>query len=134
MVLATTAIAQTISAPTINGIEGQITENTQTSFYQIQPPTSDNLKAYLAQMTMKYGGQYYQLYRVISCESGWNPNAKNPKSTASGVAQFLDSTWNNYCGGNKDNSYDQIRCLVVAWTGGFQSWWQESAPCWSGIN
>ena len=29
-------------------------------------------------------------------ESGFNPNAQNKKSTAYGVAQFLDSTWENY--------------------------------------
>jgi hypothetical protein len=26
-------------------------------------------------------------------ESGWNPNAQNPTSTAYGIPQFLDSTW-----------------------------------------
>jgi hypothetical protein len=30
---------------------------------------------------------------VIWRESNWNPSAKNPSSTASGLAQFLDSTW-----------------------------------------
>lgn len=30
---------------------------------------------------------------IIACESGWDPNAKNPKSTAYGYGQFLDSTW-----------------------------------------
>lgn len=28
-----------------------------------------------------------------SRESGWDPNARNPTSTAYGIAQFLDSTW-----------------------------------------
>lgn len=31
--------------------------------------------------------------RVLVCESQGNPNAKNPRSTASGLAQFLDGTW-----------------------------------------
>jgi hypothetical protein len=31
--------------------------------------------------------------KIINVESGGNPNAKNPKSSASGVGQFLDSTW-----------------------------------------
>lgn len=31
--------------------------------------------------------------RIIGAESGGNPNAQNPKSSASGVGQFLDSTW-----------------------------------------
>lgn len=30
---------------------------------------------------------------IISAESGGNPNATNPKSSASGLGQFIDSTW-----------------------------------------
>lgn len=33
------------------------------------------------------------LDRIIACESGWDPWAKNPRSTASGLAQFLNTTW-----------------------------------------
>jgi hypothetical protein len=31
--------------------------------------------------------------RIISAESGGNPNAKNPMSSATGAGQFIDSTW-----------------------------------------
>lgn len=31
--------------------------------------------------------------KIIGAESGGNPNAKNPNSSASGVGQFTDSTW-----------------------------------------
>jgi hypothetical protein len=30
---------------------------------------------------------------IIGHESGWNPKAQNPTSTASGLAQMIDSTW-----------------------------------------
>jgi len=30
---------------------------------------------------------------IIGVESGGNPNAKNPSSSASGLGQFIDSTW-----------------------------------------
>lgn len=33
---------------------------------------------------------------VINAESGWNPNAQNPTSTAYGLGQFLNSTWKGY--------------------------------------
>jgi hypothetical protein len=45
-----------------------------------------------------YGVSPDLLYRIASCEStgghaGLNTNAKNPTSTAAGLAQALDSTW-----------------------------------------
>jgi len=30
---------------------------------------------------------------IVNKESGWNPEAQNPHSTAYGLMQFLDSTW-----------------------------------------
>lgn len=33
---------------------------------------------------------------IINMESSGNPNAKNPNSTAYGLMQFLDNTWDNY--------------------------------------
>lgn len=35
---------------------------------------------------------------VLRRESGGNPTAQNPHSTASGLWQVLDSTWRNYAG------------------------------------
>lgn len=34
--------------------------------------------------------------RIAWCESRNNPLAKNPNSTAKGIYQFLDGTWQNY--------------------------------------
>lgn len=36
------------------------------------------------------------LTELFGRESGWNPNAKNPNSTAHGYAQFLKSTRASY--------------------------------------
>lgn len=30
---------------------------------------------------------------IIGAESGGNPNARNPRSSAAGLGQFIDSTW-----------------------------------------
>ena len=37
--------------------------------------------------------QHRCLDRLWEKESGWNPRAQNPTSTAYGIPQFLDSTW-----------------------------------------
>ena len=48
----------------------------------------------LSKLQAKGWGQYWDdLDQLVSNESSWNPNAKNPTSTAYGLFQFLDSTW-----------------------------------------
>lgn len=42
------------------------------------------------------GGQWTAVDNIISKESGWNPKAKNPSSTASGLFQHIDATWKSY--------------------------------------
>jgi SLT domain-containing protein len=42
---------------------------------------------------------------LVARESSFNPNAKNPKSSAHGLFQFLDSTRKDY-GGNAIDWYD----------------------------
>lgn len=39
------------------------------------------------------GGQWNALSNLVTGESGWDPNAQNPTSTAYGLFQFLNSTW-----------------------------------------
>lgn len=61
---------------------------------------------------------------VITCESGWNSNAKNPDSTASGIAQYLDSTFKLYCKGEKDNPYNQLECMAQMVSKGMITHWE----------
>lgn len=42
------------------------------------------------------GGQWGALEELISRESGWDPYAENPTSSAADLFQFLDSTRANY--------------------------------------
>jgi hypothetical protein len=39
------------------------------------------------------GGVTQFVDRIVGVESGGNPNAKNPNSTATGLGQFIESTW-----------------------------------------
>lgn len=52
-------------------------------------------------------GQYWDAFNwLVNKESSWNPKAKNPNSTAYGLLQFLDGTWEN---GRTDDPREQIR-------------------------
>ncbi len=49
------------------------------------------------------GGQWSSLLKLIQGESGFNPNAQNPTSTAFGLFQFLNSTWGTVGGSKTSN-------------------------------
>ena len=54
----------------------------------------------------RYGISPDDAVAVARLESGLNPRAQNPRSSAGGLFSFIDSTWNQYGGGDK---YDPIR-------------------------
>jgi len=64
------------------------------------------------------------MIRIAKYESNYNPKAKNPKSTASGVFQITAGTWySNDCVGDKWNFQDNIRCAYeIQSHRGFQPW------------
>ena len=52
-------------------------------------------------------------FNIIDKESDWNPLAQNPKSTAFGIGQFLNSTWGLVDYKKTKNPYDQIDAMVM---------------------
>lgn len=62
-------------------------------------------------------------------ESRWNPYAKNPSSTASGLFQFLTSTWANTPYGRYSIWSAKQNSLAAAWAmqRGYMSWWALTA-------
>jgi hypothetical protein len=59
------------------------------------------------------GGQFSCLENLWGKESGWNPNAQNPSSSAYGIPQFLDSTWAGTGIGKTSDGYRQIDAGLV---------------------
>lgn len=44
----------------------------------------------------RFGSENWESFdKLVQKESGWNPQAQNPHSTAYGLCQFLNSTWKN---------------------------------------
>lgn len=61
---------------------------------------------------------------IVPRESGFNTNAKNPSSTASGLFQFLTGTFYGYgCLGSPFTWTDSVACAVKAYRiSGFAPW------------
>ena len=67
---------------------------------------------------IKGGARWNALDYIITRESSWNPKAKNPSSTASGLGQFINSTSRAYMGGAPMSKYpfDKQLAGVVKYT------------------
>ena len=59
------------------------------------------------------GSQFSCLENLWGKESGWNPNAQNPGSTAYGIPQFLNSTWATTGIAKTSDGYKQIDAGLV---------------------
>jgi hypothetical protein len=59
------------------------------------------------------GSQFSCLENLWGKESGWNPNAQNPSSTAYGIPQFLDSTWSGTGIAKTSDGYRQIDAGLI---------------------
>ncbi len=58
-------------------------------------------------------GEFACLEKLWGKESGWNPNAQNPTSTAYGIPQFLNSTWAGTGIAKTSNGYRQIDAGLI---------------------
>jgi hypothetical protein len=72
---------------------------------------------------VQYGLNYDVLYKVIHCESSWNPNAVGDNGLAFSVAQFHRPTFNYFCKGEYENPYHQIDCMAYMFSIGKQYHW-----------
>ncbi len=57
--------------------------------------------------------QFSCLENLWGKESGWNPNAQNPTSTAYGIPQFLNSTWASTGIAKTSDGYRQIDAGLI---------------------
>jgi len=57
--------------------------------------------------------EYDNFYKIINKESNWNPTAQNKTSTAFGLGQFLNSTWQTVGYTKTDDPYIQLDATVA---------------------
>ena len=73
--------------------------------------------------------------RIIFCESSGNPKAKNPRSSAYGLCQFIDSTWAYVekkwdMDLDREDPIDQLYACERLLSEEGTSHWEESQCCW----
>ncbi|WP_375616851.1 transglycosylase SLT domain-containing protein [Bartonella sp. AP58NXGY] len=71
-----------------------------------------NVKSAISQAAQKYGLPESFLERVAMIESKGNPNARNSKSSAGGLYQFLDSTAKQYQLNNKFDPFQATDAMA----------------------
>ena len=56
--------------------------------------------------------EFHYLDQLVYLESKWDPEAQNPYSTAYGIGQFLDRTWETVGYEKTDDPYTQIDAMI----------------------
>ena len=68
--------------------------------------------------------------KIAMCESGLNPMAINPTSSASGLFQFLPSTWSNWGKGDVFDVNDNVDAAIRLFLARGTAPWNPSKSCW----
>jgi hypothetical protein len=76
------------------------------------PASGGSFKDY-AMSKVGSADQFSCLEKLWGKESGWNPDAQNPSSTAYGIPQFLDSTWAGTGIAKTSDGYRQIDAGLI---------------------
>lgn len=86
-------------------------------------PSIKEIKAEIIRQAQVYGVDERKALAIADCESDFNSLAKNKKSSAKGVYQFINKTWSNYCKGDVMNYKDNIECFMRLYPAK-KHWWQ----------
>ncbi|MGH2516928.1 MAG: transglycosylase family protein [Ktedonobacterales bacterium] len=88
------------------------------------PPNPGNGGSVQGEIRAVFGGYSGAALAVAACESGYNPGAYNASSGASGVFQFLRSTWatTSYAGYSPFNAWANIHAAYQVFQRDGYSW------------
>ena len=89
-----------------------------------EPSAPSNSGSVTGEIQAVFGPYAGQALNVARCESGFNPYAKSPISTASGVFQFLNTTWatTSYAGESVFNASANIHAAYQVFARDGYSW------------
>lgn len=80
----------------------------------VYPQELPDIKTYSVNKVLdKWGsGQWTYFNTIIERESHWDHNAQNPNSSAYGLGQLLNSTWDDVDCVKTSDPYKQIDCII----------------------
>lgn len=92
--------------------------------------TIEYSKFIIMYVSREMGVDEHLMLAIADAESDFIADADNPKSTAGGLFQILDGTWEWFeCEGEKTNPIDNTLCAIkIATTSGIHHW---NASKWS---
>lgn len=90
---------------------------------QLMPAEPLSVQEKIVAYAAHYGVDRELALDLARFESNFNPNAKNPTSSAKGVYQWIHGSWKAFCTGEVFNPDDNIRCAMrVISEGGLSHW------------
>lgn len=132
---------QPINAPTLNSTNSgaSVTKpkpNSTGSVYSGRYYSTDEVQQLIRDYSAQYGISANLPLRIAQCESGFNQLAKNKSSSASGVYQWLASSWANQPASNNGavSPFDadtNIRAALWLIAHDKISPWNASRSCWT---
>jgi hypothetical protein len=90
--------------------------------YGITNHLPDSPDADIRQIVYNYGGQEY--LDICICESQCGLYLTNSQSSARGLFQMIDKTWEHYCTGDVMNNLDNLNCFHKLYPL-YPNWWSE---------
>lgn len=87
-------------------------------------PTPEQVKYEIVRQASEYGVSVNTALRIARCESGYKYNASNGTSTAKGVYQFLDGTWDWIDAQGHQYDYRENITQFMKWYPRFPQWWE----------
>lgn len=91
--------------------------------WRIKPDCiKDDIVCLIHKYSSKYGINTETALRIAGCESGLDQYARNPSSTASGVYQFTNTTW-EYTGGGEVFDAEQNVERFMQFYSTNKHWW-----------
>lgn len=102
----------------------------------IPEPTPESIEDIIISKAITNNIDPELLLRIAKCESGLKVDVQNTRSTASGIFQFINSTFTDYAQAyelatdNKNDPHVQAELAAKMIAAGGLSHWDASRSCW----